>query len=388
MRYRSGLRLFIYSAVDSSHPGGVQTLVASLESGFRARGHHVEHFWSEASGPRPKDRRLLRLYLRSLTGAGKRRTVHIPSFVRIFWALLRARPQIVHAHYLTFRIDYLLRLRRWFGYKLVVTAHGSDLLRPWDQERQFLPRILAEADRVTTVSRDLAEAVRAVAGKKAAPVVVIRNGIDTDFFAPAPDANISELRTIVNVGRLEPVKGQDVLLTAFAKVLGQHPHAKLVLIGDGDAKADLLRQTQELGIGGSVEFAGMLEREQIRDRLQASSLFVLPSRSEGTPVAMIEAMACGLNCIGTAVGGVPDLLASVGKVVPPEDSDALAEAIIDQFSDLQAAKAKRGRIRTEAERYSIGKSIDRYETLYTNVLDERSADQRQETSEMVGDTDL
>lgn len=392
MRNDSGLRLFIFSAVDSSHPGGVQTLVESLEKGLRARGNKVDHVWSEASGARAKGRRLLRLHLRSLDGDGAGgRTIHIPSFIRIFWALAKARPQIVHAHYLTFRIDYLLRLRRLFGYRLVVTAHGSDLLRPWEQERRFLPRILSEADAVTAVSCDLAKAAQTIAGNKAGRIAVIRNGIDTSFFAPDSNDPVGGPPTIVSVGRLEHVKGHDILLAAFAKVLAAHADAKLVLIGDGDAKGELVRQAQTLGIVESVEFAGMLEREKIRDRLQASSLFVLPSRSEGTPVALIEAMACGLNCIGTRVGGVPDLLADVGQVVPPEDDEALARAISDHLSDPNAAAAKRPRIRAKAECYSIDQSIDQYEALYRDTLNEHGTSSQHQTdrnSEMVGETDL
>ncbi|QNE04864.1 glycosyltransferase [Croceicoccus marinus] len=371
MKQCSGLRLFMFSAVDSSHPGGVQTLVDSLETGLKRRGHTVAHAWSEASGPRPKDRKVMRLHLRSLDEAnGTGRTVHIPSMLRIFWALLRARPDIVHAHYLTFRIDYLLRLRRWFGYKLVVTAHGSDLLRPWQQERPFLPSILTNADRITSVSRDLAQAAQAIGGDRTAPIEIIRNGIDTEFFSPPAEPRAVEAQTVVNVGRLEPVKGQDILLSAFARVLDEYPDAKLLLIGDGGAKDELVRKAAFLGISDSVEFAGMLDREEIRDRLQASSLFVLPSRSEGTPVALIEALACGLNCIGTDVGGVPDVLADVGTVVPPEDVDALAMAMIGHYADPQAAQALRSRIRAEAERYSIDKSIDQYEALYRDLLRE------------------
>jgi glycosyltransferase involved in cell wall biosynthesis len=126
---------------------------------------------------------------------------------------------------------------------------------------------------------------------------------------------------------MQPYKAQDVLLRALRICHDGGLMARVVLVGDGSYRASLERLASRLRIGTYVEFRGALPvGEEIRRVLDSADVFVLPSRVEGLPRALIEAMARGLPCIGSNVGGIPELL-SAAEMVPADDPPALAAAI-------------------------------------------------------------
>jgi glycosyltransferase involved in cell wall biosynthesis len=134
--------------------------------------------------------------------------------------------------------------------------------------------------------------------------------------------------TIVGVGRLAQMyKGVDTLLEAIARCRSMDLDVRLVWAGDGRYRAVLERQAASLGVGEAVSFVGEVPAGAgVRAVLDGADLFVIPSRTEGLPRALIEAMARGLPCIGTCVGGIPELLPE-SDLVAPDDPEALAERI-------------------------------------------------------------
>jgi len=157
------------------------------------------------------------------------------------------------------------------------------------------------------------------------------------------DAFATEHRTafrapfrLVHVGTMPSAlyKGQDVLLRAFKIVREQFPQdVTLTLIGDGEKRVELGRLTSRLQLDRSVRFTGLLtEQEAVRSELSKADLFVFPSRQEGLPKALVEAMALGLPAIGTKVGGIPELI-SKECLIPPDDHVALANKIITLIQD-------------------------------------------------------
>jgi glycosyltransferase involved in cell wall biosynthesis len=137
---------------------------------------------------------------------------------------------------------------------------------------------------------------------------------------------------LIFVGNLEALyKAPDVLVTAFARCVGDGLNGELVIIGDGRERPRIEGLVQRLRIGDRVTFLGQLAGgDAVSQQLDSSDLFVLPSRQEGLPKAMIEAMARGLPCIGASVGGIPELLPEIA-LVPRDDVDALAAKIL-QFA--------------------------------------------------------
>jgi glycosyltransferase involved in cell wall biosynthesis len=133
---------------------------------------------------------------------------------------------------------------------------------------------------------------------------------------------------LVFVGSLARLyKGPDVLIDAVALCRARGMRLALSVIGDGGCRVALEARARSRGVAGAVRFAGQLPAgAAVREALDAAHLFVLPSRGEGLPRAMIEAMARGIPCLGTAVSGIPELLPA-DRLVPPDDAGALARAL-------------------------------------------------------------
>lgn len=166
--------------------------------------------------------------------------------------------------------------------------------------------------------------------------ITIYNGISVSKFAP--DENVgSTVRVrlgvkpeeflLVCAARLSEQKGVDILLDAIARVLRDGVQCKCVIVGDGPLRTQLSEQSQKLGLSGQVCFEGF--REDVLPYLQSANAFILTSRFEGLPLSILEAMACGLPCIVTDVGGSAEAVTDKvnGLVVSPESVDAVASAI-------------------------------------------------------------
>lgn len=163
--------------------------------------------------------------------------------------------------------------------------------------------------------------------------------------------HLSRVR-LVNVGTMNQLyKAQDVLLKAIKICLNEIPEFKLVLIGDGKHRSELQEQARILGIRRHVEFLGQLTAgTEVRKELDKADVFVLPSRQEGLPRALIEAMARGLPCIASTVGGIPELLTQ-DDLVPPDDSFSLARKVCEVVSDPKRMRAMAARNWKKAQNY-------------------------------------
>jgi teichuronic acid biosynthesis glycosyltransferase TuaC len=205
------------------------------------------------------------------------------------------------------------------------SAHKAEsVLLTW-AARRLLPR----ADRVTAVSAQLG-----LSGQRRisdlTECVVIHNGVDLERFVPGPKDS-SPL--MVSVGRMAYQKGIDVLLRAFAEVRLSHPLWRLLILGDGPLKGEMERLAAELGLASSVCFRGTLPPSGVAQELQRASLFVLSSRFEGFPLAVLEAMASGTPIVMTDVEGARELIAHPdrGRIVAIDDVKGLASALSEMI---------------------------------------------------------
>jgi glycosyltransferase involved in cell wall biosynthesis len=174
--------------------------------------------------------------------------------------------------------------------------------------------------------------------------------------------------TLLTVARHDPVKGIDVLLDALALVPAP---TRLVLIGDGPESDALRRQCHQLGLDDRVEFRPLPWELRASDLMWAYDALVLPSRLEGFPVTIAEAMLAGLPVIATDVGSVAEavLPGETGWIVPPEDPGALAAAIRELLADPDRAATMGDRARELAtERFRIDATVDAYLEMYRRVL--------------------
>jgi glycosyltransferase involved in cell wall biosynthesis len=185
-------------------------------------------------------------------------------------------------------------------------------LRPWTDE------YIANSD-------DVAEFVAAVHGVGRSRITVIKNGVDRSVFFPGDDGkpDIAGPARLGTVGRLIPEKGLDVLLAALPAILRTRP-VVLTVVGDGPERARLERGARGL----PVVFAGYMHApSQIASFLRGLDVFVMPSRWEGLPNAVLEALACGVPVVATDVPGMAEAAAGNALLVPPGRPQALADAV-------------------------------------------------------------
>lgn len=210
-------------------------------------------------------------------------------------------------------------------------------------------------------------------------VQLIPNGVDITRFQPTfTGASFDERAQVVTcVAGLRYEKGIDVLLQAWHLVNKQAPQARLIIVGKGSLQGQLERMAEVLGIADSVEFTGL--RSDIPDLLHRSGLAVLPSRWEGMPNAVLEAMACGLPCVATRASGSEDIIVHGvnGLLVEPEDYKGMAQALLTLLNDpLLSQKYGHAARETIERHYSFEHVMDRYIELYQRITEQprQSAD--------------
>jgi glycosyltransferase involved in cell wall biosynthesis len=211
-------------------------------------------------------------------------------------------------------------------------------------------------------------------------IVCIPNGVDTRkfypvFWAAQGQAELRADRTLLCVARLEYAKGIDILLRAWARMMAQPASWReglqpwLYLVGDGASRAELEQLAAELGIRESVEFLGT--RHDVPQLLQDAWGFVLPSRWEGMPNALLEAMACALPCIATRVSGSEDVIEQGlnGLLVEPEQPEQLAYALRLLIEDAYLARQLGWRgYETVLRSYQLDSTVQNSLTFYRYLL--------------------
>jgi glycosyltransferase involved in cell wall biosynthesis len=236
------------------------------------------------------------------------------------------------------------------------------------------------ADKVVAVSEAVAAELRATESLADEKLVVIQNGIDLEKFRIgeaeadrrrqiARDAwRIKEGEIVIGaVGRLHPPKGLKYLIEAFALASLEEPNLRLVIAGDGPEREDLEKLAREQAPG--TIFLGY--QADPLPLYPGFDIYVLPSLAEGSPNALLEAMACGLPSVASRVGGVPEATAEneTGLMVPPADPRALAMALLSIAREPQKRKVmgQAARDKVEAE-FDLGKKIRQHEDLYRGLL--------------------
>ncbi len=280
------------------------------------------------------------------------------------------RPNVVHTH--GYRPDVVgAHVARALGIATVSTVHGftrggaKNRFYEWLQ-RQALRRFSA----VVAVSRQLA-AELAQHGVPAHRLHVIPNAFANstrplERSAARVALDIPEDRFIVGwVGRLSSEKGPDILVEAMARLRDAAVHA--IVIGDGPDARQLEGRARRLGVADRMQWRGVIP--EAGRLLPAFDALALSSRTEGTPIVLLEAMAAGVPIVATRVGGIPDVVTAAEAIlIPPEDPAALAAAIEAIRTDLPAATARAHAARDRLlQVFRVEPWLARYEELYQNV---------------------
>lgn len=307
--------------------------------------------------------------------------------------LRRERVAIVHVH--GQRANYFVWLmrrlfpRRWGRVPMVATVHG------WVQDN-FVRKVVTWLEFVTL--RDCAHVItvsekqrRTLLDKGFSPerVSVVRPGIPYLAAEGLHRATEAERRTalerwglpadayvITAVGRLSTEKRFDLYLQACAKLAHSIPEARFLLVGGGKQEANLKALATELGLDDRLTFTGLTR--EMSSIYAATDLLMLTSDTEGTPHVLLEAMGSDIPVVSTAVGGIPEFVTTEesGLLVPPGDSDALAEAASRIYNDPQLASRLVERGRMVASGFTVERMAEGVEQVYRQVLAGRGKRER------------
>jgi len=286
----------------------------------------------------------------------------------IFRTIKKIDPDIVHAQSLIFAIPALIS-KKFLKIPYVVWGQGSDIyIRNWFM-KVVSKTIIKNADSALALTKSMREVMQAIYN---CDIPVVPNGIDIEDYSDRPDKQDSETprKRILFVGRLDPVKGVQYLLKAMKIVSKVLPEAKLILVGDGEERENLESLTNTLGLSDRVDFVGRISHEEIPDYLYQADIFVLPSLSEGFPLVILEAMACGLPIVATRVGGVPDIIEDGvnGYLVESGDFQEMAKKIIFILENepLKLLISKNNRIKVQE--FEWKNVINQLEQIYFKVI--------------------
>jgi teichuronic acid biosynthesis glycosyltransferase TuaC len=266
-------------------------------------------------------------------------------------------------------------LAKLFRRPSVVTVYGSDVHSQAAGDPspvQVMTRFaIHRASRVVAVSKSLiAQAIQVGADPDRCRYVP--SGVDTDRFVPVDRGTVRRelgvpagLPMILCSSLFVPVKGHAVLIEAFRKLRDNRIDATLVMTGDGPLRERIQRMAGEMGVGDSVRFAGLVSYPQVPLWMGAADILVLPSHMEGMPLVVLEGLACGTPVVGSAVGGIPELVSDphLGVLVEAGNPGALCDAIercLDRHWD-------RDRLRQRALEFSWPRVIDRLEIVYREL---------------------
>jgi len=350
--------------------GGSERVGVDLAMEFSRRGYQVVCFaFYDSDGPMRAELeragiRCLDMNYERLSGLSRR-----VNYKWKFLRMLRAeRVSALHVHHATALI--LAGIPAWLARmnRVVMTEHGLYQLQERPRYRRSAARYCRYATDITVVEPAQAAYFHSELKVPQKRLHYVPNGVriarrSTELVAQArarlgvPDDTFAYFF----VGRLSPVKDLGTLLSAFSELPRDvSDRAKLFLVGEGSERTTLEAKRDTLGLDNRVQFLGA--RDDIAEVLMAADAFVMSSTTEGLPMALLEAMAAGVPCAATGVGGIPELFEnSRGLIAPPGDHRSLAEAMTrlarsPELREVLAANA----MENVRRRYALDAAVDQY----------------------------
>ncbi len=285
------------------------------------------------------------------------------------------RPEVVNVHFPDHQIPFILKLRREFAFRLVVSLHGHDVERlDSDQSengdkrdsraaRTQLESILREADAITACSRHILDKASQIEASVAGKGHVIYNGVDLERFSnkacyrhPRP--------YVLAFGRLTHKKGFDLLLRAFAEAGATNSSVDLIIAGAGEDHDELKSLTSDLGLDQKVHFFGEASPDQIVQLLNGSLFVAVPSRREPFGIVALEALAAGKSLLASETDGLGEFLSEIREpnvtLVEPT-AEGLTEGLLKLFILKGCGSSAATNSSQSPEQYSWMNVAKRYE---------------------------
>jgi glycosyltransferase involved in cell wall biosynthesis len=274
----------------------------------------------------------------------------------------------IHSHFALEAAQYAMFSSMLSGIPFSFTTHGNDIYYELPDDFTMKARRAKFIVAVSDFNR------RHLTGQLNAPpqkVKTIHNGIDTAAFRPGPTGRKSLNRppVLLTVARLHPVKGLEYLIQAYRILKDREIPFTAWIIGDGPERNRLQAQVEASKLHDEVCFLGNRAQDDVLAHYQKADMFILSSLSEGMPIVLLEAMACGLPVVATRVKGIPEVVAEgeTGLMVPPEDPPRLAESIIHLINNpsLAASYGRQGMQRV-SQNFTLSRNVRKLKDLFTD----------------------
>lgn len=319
--------------------GGAETMCENLSYAQRTLGHDVivVSLYNERTpiAQRMEENGIRILYLDKKLGMD---VSMVPKLCKL---MKQERPDVVHTHLDV--IKYAAAAAKIMGIKTCVhTVHNVA-----EKEAEGLSRKINRVyfrmgwAKPVALSPMVKDTIVSIYGLPEDSVPVICNGIDLSRCIPKLDYACNGTFTLLHIGRFNEQKNHVRLLHVFAQLVEKHPNCRLLLVGDGELRAETEALANTLGIADKAVFCG--SQSDVHPYLQQADLFLLPSDYEGMPMTIIEAMGTGFPIVATAVGGVPDMVENeISALLTPCDEQAVCDACERLLEDV-SLREKLGR---------------------------------------------
>ena len=338
---------------------GAETMVENLACGLVAKGHDVLiislYDLHTAITERLENKGIKIEYL------GKKRGLDPSVILKMRKIIKKYKPDVIHTH--RYVLPYVFLASMGLKVKLVHTVHNV-AQKEQTKVGKTINKVLFRHFNVVPValSEEVQKTIQEVYGLPISRIPVVFNGIDLSRCIVKEDYARKETFTVLHIGRFMNVKNHELLLRSFARFRGYHSDAMIQLLGDGELKENMMLLAGKLNIEDAVEFVGL--QSNVYPWLHNADVFILPSKFEGMPMTLIEAMGTGLPIIASDVGGIPDMLADKKEalLIKPKE-DYIIEALDLLYND----EAKREYIGQNALQKSMDFSAQTMARKYINI---------------------
>jgi glycosyltransferase involved in cell wall biosynthesis len=372
VRHAPGYRpVRLLLVVDSLEVGGAERQVVDLAVALQRNGYEVTVACSVA-GDLSSVLEEAGVPVRPLLDRLAKRRFSVAYAWRLRRLLRRERFDLVHAHIYASTVAAAIATLGT-GVLLVITEHTEASWQTW-RARWVSRWVYRRVERIIAVSAPIRRRLIERDGVPPDLITVVPNAVvsapEPRADAPSPlPAGLRERPLVGVIARLQPEKGVANFLKAATRAAPLFPEAHFIIAGDGPLRRELADLAEDLGLKSRVHFLGF--RSDASALMRFLDVLVVPSLTEGSPLVTLEAMAAGVPVVASAVGGIPDQIRhdKEGLLVPPGDTGALGDALLDLLRDPARARrlGEAGRRRATA-RFSHATMVQRIEDVYHAVL--------------------
>jgi glycosyltransferase involved in cell wall biosynthesis len=364
---KSPMRVLFWTETFWPNLGGVEVLAADFLPALQQRGYEFVVVAPQNGLDRPQEDKYrgIPVYRFPFSMA----MTSINELVRVREKVIRLkrdfRPQLIHINAVGPANFFHHLTTNAHSAPLLVTLHGA-----WSSQADSLvERTLRDADWVVGCSAAILDKGRGLAAEIASRSSVIHNGLEVPALSPTPLP--FEAPRLLCLGRLHVKKGIDVALTAFESIVERFPKTRLIIAGDGPARAELEHQSISKGLNRVVDFLGWVAPKDVPNLINTCTMLLMPSRAESLPLVALQAALMARPVVGTRVGGLPEVVAheQTGLLVESDNSAQLRDATTFLLArpDIATRMGQAARRRMQTE-FSWERHVHAYDALYRKMI--------------------